>query len=156
MADWLFKSEPTTWSIDDLAAVGRDWWDGVRNYQARNFMMNDMQPRDRVLFYHSSCPVPAVVGEAAVSASARPDPSQFEADDDYHDPKATPDKPRWWCVEIAFVSRFPKPVTLAMIRQKPALKEMGILRRGNRLSITPVTRQEYELIVRLGNQERPC
>lgn len=146
MAYWLFKSEPDAYSIDDLARDKTAWWDGVRNYQARNFMRDDMRTGDGVLFYHSSCAHPGVVGAARVSQEATPDSSQFERDGDYYDPAATPDKPRWWHVQIAFVRKFPAPITLADMRRQPRLADMRILQRGNRLSITPVTAGQWQAL----------
>ena len=140
------KSEPNVYGIDDLANDKRDWWDGVRNYQARNFMKNDMKKNDGVLFYHSSCKAPGVYGVARVSAAACPDPEQFKPDSDYYDPKATKAAPRWFCVQVAFVRKFKKPFLLPQLRTHPELRNMIILRRGNRLSITPVSIAEWHVI----------
>lgn len=150
MSYWLFKSEPDTYSIADLARAGWDWWDGVRNYQARNFMWREMKVGDGVLFYHSSCAVPAVVGEARVSREAIPDETQFNSDSPYYDSQATLEKPRWWCVAIEYRQTFPHPVPLKKLRETPALADLRILQRGNRLSITPVEKNEWQLIRRLG------
>ena len=146
MAYWLFKSEPDAYSIDALARDKAEWWDGVRNYQARNFMRDDMRIGDGVLYYHSSCAVPGIVGEARVSKTAAPDDSQFDPESDYHDPAATLDNPRWWCVQIAFVRKFAQPLPLIAIRAHPKLTDMRILQRGNRLSITPVTARQWKII----------
>ncbi|MGI9305900.1 MAG: EVE domain-containing protein [Gammaproteobacteria bacterium] len=145
MRRWLFKSEPGEYSIDALAQDRRDWWTGVRNYQARNFM-RDMRPGDGALFYHSSCAEPGVYGAAKVSAAAAPDPTQFDPQSEYYDPKATPAAPRWFCAQIEFVKKFARPLLLSAIRQIPELAEMHILRRGSRLSITPVTAAEWRVI----------
>lgn len=150
MAYWLFKSEPNTYSIDDFAADRSDWWDGIRNYQARNFMRDAMQVGDGVLFYHSSCPQPAVVGVAQVSRPAKPDASQYDREHPYYDPRVPADKPRWWYVQITFVGKFSKAVALSALRQHPDLADMHILRRGNRLSITPVSESEWNIINALG------
>lgn len=148
MRYWLLKSEPGDYAIDDLARDRRDRWTGVRNYQARNFMTRDMQIGDGALFYHSNCSVPGVYGVARVCAAAAPDETQFDPGSKYYDPRATADKPRWFCVQIAFVRKLRRPWTLAEMRQTPALAEMHILRRGNRLSITPVSADEWRLLSR--------
>ena len=147
MADWLFKSGPGAYSIDNLAHDRRELWDGIRNYQARNFMMHHMAVGDRVLFYHSSCAQPGVVGEATVCAPAVVDPTQFDPDSKYFDARSRRDKPRWWCVSVAFVSKLAHPVTLNALRATPALANLRILQRGNRLSITPLAKQEYDIII---------
>ena len=146
MAYWLFKSEPSAYSIDDLARDKRERWDGVRNYQARNFMRDAMQVGDEIIYYHSSCAVPAAVGIARVSAAAVPDITQFDRAHEYYDSSATPEKPSWWCVEIAFVKKFARPVTLAEMRALPALADMKLLARGNRLSILPLTVGHWRII----------
>ena len=135
------------YGIDDLARDKRDWWTGVRNYQARNFMKNDMKKGDGVLFYHSSCKAPGVYGVAQVCAAAVPDPEQFVPDGDYYDPAASEKSPRWFCVRIAFVRKLAAPFLLPQLRRHSALRGMVILRRGNRLSITPVTPAEWSAII---------
>jgi predicted RNA-binding protein with PUA-like domain len=144
------KSEPDEVSIDDLAAAPKKTlpWFGVRNYQARNFMRDDMRVGDRVLFYHSSCPEPGIAGIARVSRLAYPDATQFDRKGKYHDPKATPAAPRWFNVDVTFV-RKTRLVALAELRAHPELATLTILQRGNRLSITPVTADEYAFIVKL-------
>jgi predicted RNA-binding protein with PUA-like domain len=148
---WLFKSEPDEYSIADLAAepdrTGR--WDGIRNYQARNFLRDRVQTGDGVLFYHSACKVPAVVGTAEVVRSAYPDPAQFDPDSKYFDPKATAEKPRWYCVDIRWQSEFDQPVSLADIKRDPRLADMVLVQQG-RLSIQPVTKEEWDTLVRPG------
>jgi len=148
---WLFKSEPDEYSIDDLAAergqTGR--WDGIRNYQARNFLRDAVAAGDGVFFYHSACKVPAIVGTAAVVRAAYPDPAQFDPESKYFDPKASADKPRWFCVDIRFNSRFARPLPLAEIKQNPQLAEMVLVKQG-RLSIQPVTAAEWKTVVALG------
>ena len=153
MRYWLMKSEPDEVSIDDLAAApGKTVaWFGVRNYQARNFMRDDMKLGDRVLFYHSSCAEPGVAGIAKVSRLAYPDATQFERGGKYHDPKATPDAPRWFNVDVTLV-RKTRLVPLAELRAHPELASLTILQRGNRLSITPVTAAEYAFIERLARR----
>jgi predicted RNA-binding protein with PUA-like domain len=148
MAFWLMKSEPDEFSIDDLVAAPQQStpWFGVRNYQARNFMRDGMKIGDGVLFYHSSCPDPGVAGLAEVASHAYPDRTQFDPKSDYYDAKATPDAPRWLNVDVRLVKKT-RLVHLAELREHAALADMVILRRGNRLSITPVTPAEWKFIV---------
>ena len=147
---WLFKSEPDEYSIDDLASeptgIGR--WDGIRNYQARNLLRDQVKENDLVLFYYSSCKVPGVAGIAKVVKAAYPDPSQFDPGSAYYDPKATADKPRWLCVDVSFVEKFSDVVTLKMLKTQPALADMVLLKQG-RLSIQPVSVKEYRAICAL-------
>jgi predicted RNA-binding protein with PUA-like domain len=149
MKYWLVKSEPGEVSIDHLAAMPQQTvpWFGVRNYQARNFMMNEMSPGDGVLFYHSSCPEPGIAGLAEVASSAYPDQSQFEVGGHYYDAKASPEKPRWFNVDVRLV-RKTRLVSLAELRAQPQLAAMPLLARGNRLSITPVSAVEWTFITR--------
>lgn len=151
---WLMKSEPDEFSIDDLAAgKGRSTsWTGVRNYQARNFM-RAMTVGDLAAFYHSSCPEPGIAGIVRVSRAAHPDVTQFNPESPYYDPKATPDAPRWWNVDVTFV-RKTRLVALAEMRGVPALAQMIVLQRGSRLSITPVTAAQWRTIERLANRPR--
>jgi len=151
MRHWLMKSEPTTFSIDDLDASRgrRTIWDGVRNYQARNFMRDDMSVGDQVLLYHSSCEIPAVVGLMSVVAGAVPDPTALDPDDPHFDPKSDPEAPRWVAVEVRLERRFRRPITLETLRSDPALEGMQLLRRGNRLSVMPVTEAEFERVIAL-------
>lgn len=146
---WLMKSEPSTFSIDDLAKEKKTLWEGVRNYQARNFMKADMSPGDQVLFYHSSAEPSGVAGWAEISKAAVPDPTQFDKKSDYHDPKATPEKPNWFCVEIKFKSKFAQVVSLEKLRGTPKLADMLVLKKGQRLSIQPVTAEEFQVIQKL-------
>ncbi len=143
---WLVKSEPTSYSIDDLKKDKKTPWTGVRNYTARNFMRDSMQPGDPVLFYHSSCPVPGVYGIAKVASAAYPDPTQFDSNSPYYDPKATKEKPIWYLVDIAFVKKLAKPVTLEQMKQDPHLKNMTLLQRGNRLSVLEINQEEFKFI----------
>ena len=147
MKFWLMKSEPGEVSIDDLAAMPQQTvpWFGVRNYQARNFMMNEMQPGDGVLFYHSSCAEPGIAGLAEVASSAYPDQTQFEVGGHYYDPKASEGKPRWFNVDVRLVKKTTL-VPLATLRACPELASLRILQRGNRLSITPVSETEWQFI----------
>ncbi|MGV3654512.1 MAG: EVE domain-containing protein [Noviherbaspirillum sp.] len=147
MRYWLMKSEPDEVSIDDaLAAPGQTVpWTGVRNYQARNFMRDAMRIGDGVLFYHSGCPEPGIAGLAEVASIPYPDETQFDASGKYHDPKATRETPRWMLVDVRALKRIPL-VTLAQLRAHPELADMLVLRRGNRLSITPVSAGEWRFI----------
>lgn len=149
---WLMKSEPDECSIDDLeAAPGQTVpWIGVRNYQARNFMLNDMHVGDGVLFYHSSCAIPGVAGLAEVASTPYPDPSQFDPKSPYADPKSPPDKPRWSLVDVRF-QRKTRLLPLKEMRDAPELASMVLLKPGSRLSITPVTTDEWRAVLkRLG------
>lgn len=150
MRYWLMKSEPDDCSIDDLAAMpGQSVaWYGVRNYQARNFMRDQMNVGDLVLFYHSSCAEPGIAGIATVSKKAYPDATQFDPASRFFDPKATPDKPRWLNVEVKLV-RKTRLLPLAELRAHPGLTTLRILQKGNRLSITPVDPREWQLIEEL-------
>src|SRR6184192_3303186 len=147
MRYWLMKSEPDEFSIDDLARAKQQTtpWFGVRSYQARNFMRDEMQLGDRALFYHSSCPQPGVAGIVEVSRLAYPDSSQFDPTSPYYDPKSTRDAPRWLNVDVTFVEKT-RLVTLAELRAEPELAGMRVLQRANRLSITPVSPQEWKFI----------
>jgi predicted RNA-binding protein with PUA-like domain len=144
---WLMKTEPETFSIDDLAHKGKEPWTGVRNYQARNYMRDVMRAGDEVLFYHSSCPLPGVYGLAKIASLSYPDPTQFEQTSDYYDPKAKRDKPIWYLVDVAFVRKFKRPRLLSEIRHNKSLHTMVILQPGSRLSITPVSKSEFQEIV---------
>jgi predicted RNA-binding protein with PUA-like domain len=148
MNRWLFKSEPSAYSIDDLAKDTITAWTGVRNYQARNFMRDAMRKGDPGFFYHSSCEVPGIVGIIEISRPAYPDATQFDRKSKYYDPAATRDNPRWFNVDIKLV-RKTRVVGLDELRSHKALGNMQLLQRGNRLSITPVTPAEWECIARL-------
>ncbi|MFZ9641972.1 MAG: EVE domain-containing protein [Candidatus Methylopumilus sp.] len=150
MRYWLMKSEPADVSIDDLASFPNqtvDWY-GVRNYQARNFMRDQMQVGDGVLFYHSNCDQPGIAGIAEVSTTAYPDRLQFIKDHKYFDPKATPETPRWFNVDVKLV-RKTRLLSLKEMRENPALQNLRILQRGNRLSITPVDPRDWQTIMAL-------
>ena len=149
MAFWLMKSEPDEFGIDDLAAAPRKTtaWFGVRNYQARNFMLREMRIGDEVFFYHSSCPEPGIAGIAQVTSSAYPDASQFDPKSPYFDAEAKRESPRWFNVDVRFV-RKTRLVGLAELRSHRELSKMRTLARGNRLSITPVSAGEWEFITR--------
>ncbi len=143
---WLMKSEPYAYSIDDLERDGVTWWDGVRNYAARNLMRDRMRIGDRVLFYHSNARPPGVVGIAEVCRESYPDHTQFDSESKYFDPKASPENPRWFMVDVRFVEKFPRMVSLPEIRATPKLADMVLVNRS-RLSVQPVAPEEYERIV---------
>jgi predicted RNA-binding protein with PUA-like domain len=149
-AYWLMKSEPSAFSIDDLQRSPNKTtcWDGVRNYQARNFMRS-MAVGDQVLFYHSSADPPAVVGIAEVVKTAYRDPTQFDKKDKHYDPESTPSAPRWDMVDIKYIRKFARALTLGELRKDSKLKEMVLLRKGSRLSVQPVTRLEWKHITSL-------
>jgi predicted RNA-binding protein with PUA-like domain len=147
---WLLKSEPSEFSIDDLRRVGEQVWDGVRNYQVRNYFRDVMQAGDKALFYHSSCKEVGVVGEMEVVLPAEVDPTQFDKKSKYFDIKSSKDAPRWLGPRVRFVAKFNKLVPLSAIRADECFKNMILLRPGNRLSAFPVTKTEYNAIVKLG------
>lgn len=142
---WLMKTEPEGYSIDDLKRDKKTPWGGVRNYQARNFMVQ-MQKGDLVLFYHSSCTPTGVYGMGKVANVAHPDETQFDAKSDYFDPKATKEKPIWQCVDVAFVKKFKNPITLEAIKFEPKLEGMRVRERGSRLSVQPVSEKHFRYI----------
>jgi predicted RNA-binding protein with PUA-like domain len=146
---WLMKSEPDTYGIDDLARDKRTRWDGIRNYQARNMIRDDMRPGDRAFFYHSSCEVPAVVGVMKIASDAYPDPTQFDRKSKYYDPKSTKDRPRWFVVDVEFESKLARPVTLAEVREKKSLGDFRLIKRGNRLSVFPVSAKHWNIVQKL-------
>lgn len=152
MQYWLMKSEPDVFSLADLKnrPGQQEPWDGVRNYQARNFMRDAMQVGDVVLFYHSNTNPPGIVGLAEVATEPYPDPTAFEKKSKYYDAKSDPDNPRWILVDVRYCSTFAQMVSLEAMKAMPALAEMRVLQRGNRLSITPVTKAEFEAICRAG------
>jgi predicted RNA-binding protein with PUA-like domain len=146
MAFWLMKSEPATFSIEDLKRVNVGGWDGVRNYSARNFL-RQMRPGEKALFYHSSVTPAAIVGLMEIVKAAYPDPTQFDRKSDHYDPGSKADAPRWSQVDVKFERIFKRPLTLGEIKEMPALKEMLLLKRG-RLSVQPVTPAEFEAILK--------
>ena len=152
MRHWLMKSEPDEMSIDDLARAPKKStaWFGVRNYQARNYMRDDMQPGDLAFFYHSSCPQPGIAGIVEITKNAYPDATQFERKSPYFDAKATRDAPRWFNVQVTLREKIPF-IKLTELRADPALADMVLLQRGSRLSITPVTPAEWTHITRLAH-----
>lgn len=151
MRYWLMKSEPSTYSIEDLKQEPKKvgFWDGVRNYQVRNFMRDDMKPGDLAFFYNSSCKVPGVVGVMEIVSEGMADKTALDANSDYFDPKASPDNPRWFGVKVKFVEAFDDIIPLTALRNNPVLKDMILLKKGSRLSITPVTVREWQSIMKM-------
>jgi len=153
MAYWLMKSEPDAFGLDDLERRGAtgEPWDGVRNYQARNMMRDQMRPGDRILFYHSNCTVPGVVGIAEVASEPYPDATAFDPDAKYYDPKSDPQDPRWYLVDVRFVRRLSRTIPLTELKgyADGPLADMPLVRRGNRLSVMPVTPEQWAFILGL-------
>jgi predicted RNA-binding protein with PUA-like domain len=146
---WLIKSEPEEFSIDALAKVKSEPWSGVRNYQARNFMRDGMQIGDGILFYHSNCAEPGVVGLAEVATEAYPDPTQFDSRSDYFDAGSKQEEPRWLLVDVRFKRKLKRTITLTELKGRDELDEFALTRRGNRLSVMPVTRAQWDFILGL-------
>ncbi len=146
---WLMKSEPDAFSIDDLKRKKQEPWDGVRNYQARNFMRDGMRPGDKVFFYHSNCTPPGIVGIAEVATDAYPDPSQFNPKSNYFDPGSSRDNPRWMLVDVKFVKKLERTITLDELKLDVALADMPLVRKGNRLSVMPVDAAHWKHILSL-------
>lgn len=149
---WLVKSEPSCYSIDDLEKSKNKttYWDGVRNYQARNFMRDDMKKGDYVLFYHSNADPNAVVGFCEVVKEGYPDFTAFDPENDHYDPKSKEDTPSWIMVDIKLVKKFKNQVSLAEIKENSKLQEMRLVQRGNRLSVMPVAKKEFDVILKMG------
>ncbi len=146
MAYWLMKSEPTGFSIDHLQQRGTALWDGVRNYQARNFLLQ-MKAGDQAFFYHSNCKVPGIVGLMNIVEDSFPDPTQFNPEHRYYDPASTLDKPRWTGVDVAFVEKWPEILPLSTLRQIPELEKLPLLQKGSRLSLMPVSAVQWQIIL---------
>lgn len=148
---WLFKSESDVFSIQDLAQAPKKttYWEGVRNYQARNLLRDDIKKGDRVLYYHSRVQPIGVAGVARVSRGGYPDPEQFDAASKYHDAKSDPESPRWYCVDLTHVQTFNKVVPLADLKTSKALAKMMVTQRGARLSVQPVTKLEFEAVLKM-------
>lgn len=146
---WVFKTEPAECSIDDIGAAGTEGviWEGVRNYQARNFLRDEVVLGDLVLIHHSSCAQIGVVGIAKVIETAFADPSQFQQQSPYYDPKATAEKFAWYAVKVSLVEKFPRVLSLAELRECPGLAEMLLVKKGNRLSVMPVTKNQFDLVL---------
>lgn len=151
---WLLKSEPDVFSIDSLKACPKktDSWDGIRNYQARNFMRDEMQKGDEALFYHSNCKNIGVVGIAEITREAYPDHTAWDKKSNYYDEKSSPENPRWMMVDVTWKETFPRTVSLSEIREEPALKDMRVAQKGNRLSINPVSKKEFDRICKMARQ----
>ena len=146
MQYWLMKTEPNVFSIDDLKTAGKEPWDGVRNYQARNLMRDEMKIGDPIFIYHSRVKPMGIVGEARVCSEPYPDPTQFNPDEKYFDAKSDPENPRWFLVDVEYVRHYPQVLELGMLKQVPELDGMMLLRKGSRLSIQPVTEKEWNHI----------
>ena len=148
---WLMKSEPDTFSIDDLERVRTEPWNGVRNYQARNFMRDGMQVGDGILFYHSNTDVPGIVGTATVASKAYPDETQFNPKSDYYDPKSSREEPRWFLVDVAFDRKLKRTITLVELKQHADKlgEDFALIRRGNRLSVLPVSAAQWKYLLSL-------
>ena len=151
MRYWLFKTEPTTFSIDDLASESDQTtcWEGVRNYQARNLLRDEIQEGDRVLFYHSACKEPAVVGTATIVRPGYPDHYADDKRSKYYDAKNDPDDPTWYMVDVKLDEKFEQPITLASLRERAGLKEMVLLQKGSRLSVQPVKKKEFATVLKM-------
>jgi len=148
---WLMKSEPDEFSIDDLQRVGSEPWDGIRNYQARNFMRDDMQIGDQVLFYHSNCKPPGIAGIAKIASEAYPDPTQFDPDNKHFDANSKQDNPRWLLVDVSFVHKLDSIIGLPTIKAHAGqLDGLPLIRKGNRLSIMPVSKAHFDFLLQLG------
>jgi predicted RNA-binding protein with PUA-like domain len=147
---WLMKVEPSAYSIDDLARDGSTSWEGVRNYQARNFMRDQMQVGDGVLFYASNADPSGVTGLAEIARAAYPDAYAWKKGHTYFDAASTPEKPLWYSVDIRFVERFPRVVSLDTLKSTPGLEDMVVTKKGSRLSVQPVTKREFDIVTKLG------
>lgn len=151
---WLFKSEPDCYSIDDLERDGSTSWEGVRNYQARNFLRDDARVGDLVLFHHSNADPVGVAGIATILRSGYPDPFQFDLKNRYYDPKSKPENPTWITVDVKFVEKFRETVSLATLKSMPGLENMVVTQRGSRLSVQPVTKDEFDIVRKLGRARK--
>lgn len=152
MRYWLMKTEPTVFSFDDLRNKpdSTDHWEGVRNYQARNYMRDDMKKGDKVLFYHSNCEEPGVAGVAEITKEAYPDFFSWDQSSRYYDPKSTPEKSRWFMVDLTWKRTFMRTISLKEMKANTALKTMRVLQKGQRVSILPVTKEEYDIVYAMG------
>jgi predicted RNA-binding protein with PUA-like domain len=153
---WLMKVEPAAYTIEDLERDGRTSWEGVRNYQARNFLRDQMRVGDGVLFYASNADPSGVTGLAEIVREGYPDPYAFKKGHKYYDPDSRKDSPRWYLVDIGFVERFPGIVSLDTLKKTKGLENMVVTRKGSRLSVQPVTKSEYDIVVRLGRKSKPA
>ncbi len=150
---WLMKSEPNAYSIDDLQRDGVTYWDGVRNYQARNFMRDDMRIGDKVIFYHSNTKPPAAVGVAEIVRESYPDFTAFDPSELHFDPKSNEEKPIWFMVDIKFIEKFERAVPLQEMKENPKLRNMKLVQRGNRLSVMPISKEEFNEVLRMGKNK---
>ncbi len=148
---WLMKSEPEEFSIDTLKQIPNQTepWDGIRNYQARNFIRDEMKPGDLAFFYHSNCEQPGIVGIMKIASKPRPDHTAFDLQDKHYDPKSDPDNPRWFLVDVKFKRKFKRVISLSELREQIRLQDFKLLQKGNRLSVMPVTKKEWEYILSL-------
>jgi predicted RNA-binding protein with PUA-like domain len=155
MQYWLMKSEPNTFGINDLknSPNSTDHWDGIRNYQARNMIRDDMQPGDLAFFYHSNCKPPGIVGMMKIISSGYVDHTAFDPQETYYDPKSNPEKPRWYMVDVQYLETFAASITLNELKANPALEGMRLLKKGNRLSILPITEHEWHTILAMRDEK---
>ena len=149
MQYWLMKSEPDTYSIDDLQSFGADHWDGIRNYQVRNFFRDQMQVGDQAFFYHSNCKEPGIVGTMEIMSKAYPDHTAFDPSEKYFDSKSDPENPRWLMVDVRYIRHLDRMITLAELRQQKQIADMKLLQRGNRLSVLPLSKMEWQYILEM-------
>ena len=149
MQYWLMKAEPDTYSIDDLQSFGVDHWDGIRNYQVRNFFRDQMQVGDQAFFYHSNCKEPGIVGTMEIVSKAYPDHTAFDPSEKYFDSKSDPENPRWLMVDVRYVRHLDRMITLGELRQQKQIADMKLLQRGNRLSVLPVSKMEWQYILEM-------
>lgn len=151
MAYWLMKSEPDTYGIDDLIRDGVNMWEGCRNYTVRNFLRDDMKIGDLAFFYHSNDKPSGIIGIMEIVSDAYPDPTQFDPSSDYYDPKSPKDNPRWLVRDVKFVRKFDRVISLAELKETPGLEQMLVVRKGQRLSIMPVTDDEWKVVLKLAD-----
>jgi len=149
MQYWLMKSEPDTYSIDDLQSFGVDHWDGIRNYQVRNFFRDQMQVGDQAFFYHSNCKVPGIVGTMEIASKAYPDHTAFNPSEKYFDSKSDPENPRWLMVDVRYIRHLDRMITLGELRLQKQIADMKLLQRGNRLSVLPLSKKEWQYILNM-------
>jgi len=149
MQYWLMKSEPDTYSIDDLQSFGVDHWDGIRNYQVRNFFRDQMQVGDQAFFYHSNCKVPGIVGTMEIASKAYPDHTAFDPSEKYFDSKSDPENPRWLMVDVRYIRHLDQMITLSELRLQKQIADMKLLQRGNRLSVLPLSKKEWQYILNM-------
>jgi len=149
MQYWLMKSEPDTYSIDDLQSFGVDHWDGIRNYQVRNFFRDQMQVGDQAFFYHSNCKVPGIVGTMEIASKAYPDHTAYDPSEKYFDSKSDPENPRWLMVDVRYIRHLDQMITLSELRLQKQIADMKLLQRGNRLSVLPLSKKEWQYILNM-------